>query len=82
MQETFYLEELHKKIKGNKYKEGDRIYCNIYPNYIFVYESGEFVGYYPDGHDLFGDWSLEELIKDKNAIFSNEPFVKYPDETN
>ncbi len=81
MQVTFDLEELRKYIKENKYKEGDRIYCNIYPNYIFIYEENEFVGYYPDGHDLFGDGLLEELIKDKNAIFSNEPFVKYPDET-
>lgn len=80
MQETFDLEELYKKIKENKYKEGDRIYCNIYPNYIFIYEAGVFVGYYPDGHDLFADGSLEELVKDKTAIFSNEPFIIYPDE--
>lgn len=82
MKRTFNLEGLQQMIKENKYKDGDRIYCNIYPNYIFIYEDGEFIGYYPDGHDLFGDGSLEELVKDKNSIFSNEPFIKYPNEMN
>lgn len=80
MKETFNLEELKKMIKENKYKEKDRIYCNIYPNYTFIYEDGKFIGYYSDGHDLFGDGSLDELIKDENCIFSNEPFINYPDE--
>ena len=80
MKETFNLEELEKKIKENEYKEGDRIYCNEYPHYIFIFEENEFIGYYPDGHDLFGDGSLGELIKDKNCLFSNEPFIQYPNE--
>ena len=80
MQETFSLEELQKMIKENKYKEKDQIYCNEYPNLIFIYEKGEFVGYYADGHDLFGDGSLKELIKNKDSRFSNEPFISYPDE--
>ena len=82
MQETFNLEELHQKIKENKYKEKDRVYCNEYPNYIFIYEDNEFVAYYADGHDLFSDGLLEELIKDKNCLFSDKPFISYPDEMN
>ena len=82
MKETFNLEELQKKIKENKYEEGDKIYCNEYPNLNFIYENGEFIGYYADGHDLFGDGPLAEIIKDKNCLFSNKPFISYPDEMN
>lgn len=67
---------------NNKYNEGDRIYCLEYPNLVFIYEENEFIAYYSDGHDLFGDGPLLNLIKDgENYTFSTEPFINYPDES-
>ncbi len=80
MQQTFNLEELKKQINENKYQDGDRIYCREFPSLIFIYENHEFVGYYADGHDLFGDGTLYELIKNKDCTLSNEPFLSYPNE--
>ena len=80
MHETFNLEELQKMIKENKYKEGDKVYCREYPSLIFIYENKEFIGYYADSHDLFGDGTLQEIIKDKNSIFSNNSFISYLNE--
>lgn len=82
MHETFNLEELQRRIKENKYQGGDRIYCKEYPNSIFIYENNEFISYYADGHDLFSDGKLDEIIKDKKCSFSNEPFISYQDEMN
>ena len=73
---NYNLEELCKEITNNEFKDGDQIYCSEFPNLIFIFENGEFISYYNEGHDLYGDGPLMELLKeDGKYIFSNEPFI-------
>lgn len=83
MKELFNVEELKEYIKANKFKNEDRIYCKEYPNLIFIFEDNEFIAYYSEGHDLYGDGTLMDLLDQKeNYLFSTNQFVNYPDEMN
>lgn len=82
MTKEFDIKTLKQFIIDGKFQNGDKIYCKQYPNLIFIYENNSenkseidnFIAYYMDGHDLYSDGALSEIIKNDDCTFSVEPF--------